>query len=60
MLLLTLGVDIVVVVVSIQGGGGRLGLVEVVRTADFGVNDVTFHVMTHLCHILQPGDTVMG
>lgn len=33
---------------------------EVARVSDFGENDTTDHVITHLGHILQPGDTVLG
>jgi hypothetical protein len=46
-----------------EGGGGRkfmLAEVEVVKTADFGVNDVTYRCLTHLGALLQPGDSVMG
>lgn len=34
--------------------------VEIVKTSDFGVNDTTYRVMTHLGHLLSPGDSVMG
>jgi|TARA_B100001741_G_scaffold81364_1_gene65958 nonsense-mediated mRNA decay protein 3 len=34
--------------------------VEVARASDFGTNDTTFFVKTHLGNILQPGDTAMG
>jgi hypothetical protein len=34
--------------------------VLVARESDFGVNDVTFSTVTHLGHIIQPGDTVLG
>ncbi|RLN65454.1 hypothetical protein BBJ29_001153 [Phytophthora kernoviae] len=34
--------------------------VEVARESDFGVNDTTFHVRTHLGGILSAGDTVKG
>jgi len=34
--------------------------VEVARESDFGVNDETFRCVTHLGHLLQVGDTVLG
>ncbi|CAK4684206.1 unnamed protein product [Aphanomyces euteiches] len=34
--------------------------VEVARVTDFGVNDTTFHVTTHLGRYLSAGDTVKG
>ncbi|KAL7540089.1 hypothetical protein ACHAXR_012576 [Thalassiosira sp. AJA248-18] len=34
--------------------------VEVARESDFGVNDETFRCVTHLGHLLQPGDIVLG
>ncbi|EEY63301.1 60S ribosomal export protein NMD3, putative [Phytophthora infestans T30-4] len=34
--------------------------VEVARESDFGVNDTTFHVRTHLGVVLSAGDTVKG
>ncbi|CEG48948.1 NMD protein affecting ribosome stability and mRNA decay [Plasmopara halstedii] len=34
--------------------------VEVARNCDFGVNDTTFHVRTHLGGVLAAGDTVKG
>jgi len=34
--------------------------VELARSSDFGVNDTTFRVRTHLGNILQPGDTALG
>ncbi|CAI5711330.1 unnamed protein product [Hyaloperonospora brassicae] len=34
--------------------------VEVARTSDFGVNDTTFQVRTHLGNVLTAGDTVKG
>lgn len=34
--------------------------VEVARDSDFGVNDTTFHVRTHLGGVLAAGDTVKG
>lgn len=35
-------------------------LSQVARESDLGDNDTTFTVLTHLGHILQAGDTVMG
>jgi len=37
-----------------------LAYIEVARVTDFGVNDVTFHVTSHLGGILSAGDTVKG
>lgn len=34
--------------------------VEVVREADFGVNDETMSCVTHLGHLLKPGDVALG
>lgn len=34
--------------------------VEVTRESDFGVNDETFRCVTHLGHLLQVGDVVLG
>jgi nonsense-mediated mRNA decay protein 3 len=34
--------------------------VEVARESDFGVNDTTYHCVSHLGHLLQPGDVVLG
>jgi nonsense-mediated mRNA decay protein 3 len=34
--------------------------VEVARESDFGTNDVTFQCVTHLGHLLQVGDIVLG
>lgn len=34
--------------------------VEVARESDFGVNDETFRCVTHLGHLLQVGDAVLG
>eukprot|EP00986_Skeletonema_menzelii_P005168 scaffold1818_cov151-Skeletonema_menzelii.AAC.3 len=34
--------------------------VEVARESDFGVNDETFMCVTHLGHLLSPGDVVLG
>lgn len=51
-----------------SGGGGKAAagkkgtkaMIEVALSADFGVNDNTHHVCSHLGGILQPGDLVMG
>jgi NMD protein affecting ribosome stability and mRNA decay len=45
-----------------QSGVSKYALadVEVARESDFGVNDETFHCVTHLGHLLQVGDTVLG
>merc|ERR1711993_29821 len=32
----------------------------VVKSSELGINDDTVHCRTHLGHLLQPGDTVMG
>lgn len=34
--------------------------ITVARTADFGVNDTTYYVRSHLGGILHPGDSVLG
>jgi nonsense-mediated mRNA decay protein 3 len=34
--------------------------VEVARESDFGTNDMTYHCVSHLGHLLQPGDVVLG
>lgn len=34
--------------------------VTVARSADLGVNDIQFTVRSHMGHVLQPGDTVLG
>jgi hypothetical protein len=34
--------------------------VEVARESDFGVNDTTYNCVSHLGHLLQPGDVVLG
>eukprot|EP00978_Attheya_sp_CCMP212_P031984 scaffold122895_cov74-Attheya_sp.AAC.1 len=54
-----------IVLISISGpesGVERHALVdvEVAREADFGENDETFHVVTHLGNLLQVGDVVLG
>ena len=38
----------------------RLADVEAVRESDFGVNDESYHCVTHLGHILKVGDLVLG
>eukprot|EP00640_Fibrocapsa_japonica_P001031 CAMPEP_0113941440 /NCGR_PEP_ID=MMETSP1339-20121228/7345_1 /TAXON_ID=94617 /ORGANISM="Fibrocapsa japonica" /LENGTH=499 /DNA_ID=CAMNT_0000945581 /DNA_START=128 /DNA_END=1627 /DNA_ORIENTATION=+ /assembly_acc=CAM_ASM_000762 len=40
--------------------GPRLAEVEVARESDLGVNDKRTVCITHLGHLLQPGDAVMG
>ena len=37
-----------------------MAMVEVVRTADFGMNDRTSSVRTHLGAVLRPGDLAFG
>jgi nonsense-mediated mRNA decay protein 3 len=37
-----------------------LAEVEVARSSDFGVNDTTFHMCTHLGNLLHPGDLALG
>jgi len=55
-----------VAVASVDAGavsGGASGIVAtatVVRESDFGSNDNSFQVRTHLGGILQPGDTALG
>jgi nonsense-mediated mRNA decay protein 3 len=34
--------------------------VQVARQSDFGVNDEVFNCVTHLGHLIRPGDVVMG
>jgi len=45
-----------------QSGLSKYALadVEVARESDFGVNDETFMCVTHLGHLLSPGDVVLG
>jgi len=45
-----------------QSGVSKYALadVEVARESDFGVNDETFRLVTHLGHLLQVGDIVLG
>lgn len=33
---------------------------EVVRESDLGTNDLSYRILTHLGHILKPGDSVLG
>lgn len=44
----------------IKDKGGVLAEAEVARESDFGVNDIIFQTVTHLGHILKPGDTALG
>ena len=44
---------------SVRQGKLCMADVEVARASDFGANDTTFHVKTHLGNILQPGDTAL-
>lgn len=39
---------------------GLLAEAEVAKESDFGVNDRTYRVITHLGHVLHEGDTVLG
>lgn len=32
----------------------------VTKSSELGINDDTIHCRTHLGHLLQPGDTVLG
>jgi nonsense-mediated mRNA decay protein 3 len=34
--------------------------VQVARESDFGTNDLTYNCVTHLGHLIQPGDVVLG
>ncbi|TFJ87036.1 hypothetical protein NSK_001370 [Nannochloropsis salina CCMP1776] len=48
-----------------EGGNGpsrkwQLAEVEVIKSSDFGVRDVTHRVVSHLGHLLAVGDTVLG
>lgn len=40
--------------------GARLADMEVVRESDFGVNDTTYYLRSHLGLLVKSGDTVMG
>ena len=33
---------------------------QIARESDLGGNDTTYRVLTHMGHLLQPGDTVLG
>ena len=47
--------------VSNPAGGAQTSLaLQVVRASDFGSNDRTFFVKTHLGQLLHPGDTALG
>ena len=39
---------------------GVLAEAEVARESDFGFNDTIFQTITHLGHVLKPGDTALG
>jgi nonsense-mediated mRNA decay protein 3 len=43
-----------------QRKGGRIGIVELVKLSDFGVNDTRYTTTTHLGHLLKAGDHVLG
>ena len=45
---------------GVRGGKHQLAEAEVARVTDFGMNDTTFHCRTHLGHLLNPGDHVLG
>jgi len=40
--------------------GGRVGIVELVKVTDFGLNDTKYTCTTHLGHLLKSGDHVLG
>ena len=40
--------------------GVRLGVVELVKVTDFGLNDIKYTCTTHMGHLLHAGDHVMG
>ena len=40
--------------------GGQVGIVELVKLSDFGVNDTRYTTTTHLGHLLKSGDHVLG
>ncbi|KAH7687378.1 nonsense-mediated mRNA decay protein 3 [Dioscorea alata] len=46
--------------VTVSGSRYCLARVEVARMSDFGQNDTTFDVKTHLGHLLKEGDVVLG
>ncbi|EQC42670.1 hypothetical protein SDRG_00397 [Saprolegnia diclina VS20] len=43
-----------------QDSADLLAVIEVARVSDFGFNDTTFHVTSHLGRYLSAGDTVKG
>ncbi|EKU21427.1 60s ribosomal export protein [Nannochloropsis gaditana CCMP526] len=48
-----------------EGGNGpsrkwQLAEVEIIKSSDFGVRDVTHRAVSHLGHLLAVGDTVLG
>lgn len=43
-----------------KNADGLLAEVEIAKESDFGVNDRTYRVTTHLGHVLHEGDTVLG
>ena len=50
---------------SSSGAGGgdnssSMGLATIVRESDFGINDDSFTILTHLGRVLKAGDTVLG
>jgi nonsense-mediated mRNA decay protein 3 len=40
--------------------GGRVGLVELVKATDLGMNDEKYTCTTHMGHLLKSGDHVLG
>jgi len=40
--------------------GGRVGVVELVKATDMGLNDVKYTCTTHMGHLLKCGDHVLG
>ncbi|KAG5192653.1 NMD3 family-domain-containing protein [Tribonema minus] len=54
------GAGVTAATAAAAGGACVLAEAEVARSADLGANDDTFTVTTHLGHLLQAGDTVMG
>jgi D-alanyl-D-alanine carboxypeptidase len=48
------------VVSSVKMDGGLLAEVVVAKESDLGENDISYTVRTHLGHVLQAGDTVLG
>ena len=45
---------------NVQNGRHQLADIEIARSSDFGRNDITFNVKTHLGNVLHPGDIVLG